>query len=38
MLVALRVEKETHKQIKVQASKQGMSIKEYVKYLANLDK
>lgn len=34
----LQVEDETHKQIKAQALKADMSIKEYVQYLADKDK
>jgi hypothetical protein len=33
----LQVENDTHKQIKEQAVKKGMSIKEYVQYLADKD-
>ncbi len=31
----LQVEDETHKQIKIQALAKGMSIKEYIQYLAD---
>jgi len=34
----LQVEEETHIQIKLQALKAGMSIKEYVQFLADKDK
>ena len=34
----LQVEDDTHKQIKLQALKSTMSIKEYVQYLADKDK
>ena len=34
----LQVDDKTHEQIKMQALKAGMSIKEYVQYLADKDK
>ena len=34
----LQVESDTHNQIKIQALKAGMSIKDYVQYLADKDK
>jgi len=34
----LIVNEDTHKQIKLQALQNGMSIKEYVQYLADKDK
>jgi len=34
----LQVEDDTHKQIKKQALDKNMSIREYIKYLANKDK
>lgn len=34
----LQVKKETHQQIKEQAVKKGMSIKQYIQYLADKDK
>lgn len=37
MTKMLKVEEKTHKQIKTQASAMGMSIIDYVQYLADLD-
>lgn len=37
-LKMLNVGEETHKQIKTQAAKAGMSIKDYIQYLADKDK
>lgn len=34
----IKVDDETHKQVKTQASKKGLSIKEYIQYLADKDK
>ena len=37
-MAILKVSEETHRQIKTQASAKGMTIKEYVQYLADKDK
>ena len=37
-MAILKVSDDTHRQIKTQAAAKGMTIKDYVQYLADMDK